>query len=190
MMARESKEQIIKKNIGIVKNIVNKFTLKFGVGIRDLDDLKEDLIQEGILALLKCYDKFDSKQGTKFSTYCYTYVFGAVQMQVALLFPAMRTPHTKINSTHYAYDLDDIQLNQKHCLLTFDENIQDLELDYESNIDSLLHGITPAQKDAIMLHYGLITESKFPKLKPQRPFLVKTGMIKLKRLHKELPQDE
>ena len=48
--------------------VVNKF---YGVD-------KEDLYQTGVEALLEAYKKYKEEKGTKFSSYAYTYIYGAM----------------------------------------------------------------------------------------------------------------
>ena len=52
--------------MGLIKKIANKFY--------DMD--KEDLIQVGVIGLLKAYKNFRNTSEAKFSTYAYSYIFG------------------------------------------------------------------------------------------------------------------
>ena len=58
---KNAKNILIEKNIGLVISIVNRF---LGKGLSF-----DDLVQEGILGLMKAVDKFDETKGFCFSTY-------------------------------------------------------------------------------------------------------------------------
>lgn len=57
---------LIKANMGLIKSVASKF----------YNYEREDLIQVGVIGLLKAYKKFKDNGETKFSTYAYTYIFG------------------------------------------------------------------------------------------------------------------
>ena len=63
-----TREEIIKSNIGLVYNVANQFY--------NVD--KQDLIQEGCIGLIKAYKNYQNNGTTKFSTYAYEYVYGAM----------------------------------------------------------------------------------------------------------------
>ena len=58
--------ELIDAHMGLIKTIANKFY--------NID--KEDLIQVGVIGLLKAHKNFKDNGDTKFSTYAYTYIFG------------------------------------------------------------------------------------------------------------------
>ena len=58
--------ELIKNHMGLIKKIASKFF------IAD----KEDLIQVGVIGLLKAYQNFRDTYDAKFSTYAYSYIFG------------------------------------------------------------------------------------------------------------------
>ena len=58
--------ELIASHMGLIKKIANKFY--------DMD--KEDLIQVGVIGLLKAYKNFRNTSEAKFSTYAYSYIFG------------------------------------------------------------------------------------------------------------------
>ena len=63
---------LINSNMGLIRKIANKF----------YNTEKEDLIQVGVIGLLKAYQNFKDNGETKFSTYAYTYIFGEMYQLV------------------------------------------------------------------------------------------------------------
>ena len=57
---------LIETHMGLIKNIASKFY------VAD----KQDLIQVGVIGLLKAYQNFKDTKMAKFSTYAYPYIFG------------------------------------------------------------------------------------------------------------------
>ncbi len=57
---------LIKNNMGLIQKIANKF----------YNMEKEDLIQVGIIGLIKAYQNYQDNNEAKFSTYAYSYIFG------------------------------------------------------------------------------------------------------------------
>ncbi len=66
-----AREELIKQNTGLVKNIALKF---MGTGY-ELDDL----MQIGYIGLLKAVDRFDSSYGVMFSTYAVPMILGEIR---------------------------------------------------------------------------------------------------------------
>lgn len=58
--------ELISLNMGLIKKVASKF----------YNIPKEDLIQVGVIGLLKAYQNFKDQGTTKFSTYAYSYIFG------------------------------------------------------------------------------------------------------------------
>ncbi len=63
-----TKEEIIATNSKLIWFIANKF---YGVD-------KEDLYQTGVKAILDAYEKYDPREGAKFSTFAYKAIYGAM----------------------------------------------------------------------------------------------------------------
>lgn len=61
-----TKEQLIEANKGLIYKIANRF---YNVS-------KEDLLQVGVIGLLKAYDNYQKDGTTKFSTYAFDYIHG------------------------------------------------------------------------------------------------------------------
>ena len=58
--------ELIDLHMGLIKKIASKF----------YNTEREDLIQVGIIGLLKAYQNFNAQDNTSFSTYAYYYIYG------------------------------------------------------------------------------------------------------------------
>ena len=68
---KEAIEQLVQKNIGLVKSIVSRYTAR---GVE-----KEDLIQIGMIGLIKAIDNFDTTYEVRFSTYAVPMIAGEIR---------------------------------------------------------------------------------------------------------------
>lgn len=64
--------ELINSNMGLIRKIANKF----------YNTEREDLIQVGVIGLLKAYQNFKDTSDAKFSTYAYSYIFGEMYQLV------------------------------------------------------------------------------------------------------------
>ena len=67
---KEAREQLVQKNIGLV-SIVSRYTAR---GVE-----KEDLIQIGMIGLIKAIDNFDTTYEVRFSTYAVPMIAGEIR---------------------------------------------------------------------------------------------------------------
>ena len=64
--------ELIETHMGLIKKIANKF----------YNCSRDDLIQVGVIGLLKAYQNYKDTQSAKFSTYAYPYIFGEMYQLV------------------------------------------------------------------------------------------------------------
>ena len=64
--------ELIETHMGLIKKIANKF----------YHCSREDLIQVGVIGLLKAYQNYKDTRSAKFSTYAYPYIFGEMYQLV------------------------------------------------------------------------------------------------------------
>ncbi len=68
---KEAREHLVQENIGLVKSIVSRYTAR---GVE-----KEDLLQIGMIGLLKAIDHFDMNYDVRFSTYAVPMIAGEIR---------------------------------------------------------------------------------------------------------------
>lgn len=69
-------EQMVEENIGLVHHIVGKH-FNHLIGTWDYDDL----VQEGLISLVRCIEGFNEDKGYKFSTYAYSSIYREVKLK-------------------------------------------------------------------------------------------------------------
>lgn len=73
MTSMHNLDEIIRENSSLVYSICSKYN-----GYADM----EDLYQEGIIGLIKAYNKFNPAYDVKFSTYAFTFIIGEVNKYI------------------------------------------------------------------------------------------------------------
>jgi RNA polymerase sigma factor FliA len=87
-----SKEELINKNMPIVKSIASKYyTNKIGMEF-------EDLVSYGVMGLLDASDKFDEEKGVKFSTYASIRITSYIIDEIRRQSPVSRGCLSKVKS--------------------------------------------------------------------------------------------
>jgi RNA polymerase primary sigma factor len=120
----EIKDLLIKYNIRLVINVAKKY--------RNCGIEFEDLVQEGILGLIKAIEKFDVNRGFKFSTYATHWIKNFILKAVYLKNKAIRAPHWLIE------DLNKINKHSEgHTLSSFYESAKSLGIS-KSRVDKII----------------------------------------------------
>jgi RNA polymerase primary sigma factor len=86
---REARERMINANLRLVISVARRY---HGAGLTLLD-----LIQEGILGLIRAVDKFEWRRGFKFSTYATWWVRQAIQRAIASMTREIRVPENVVD---------------------------------------------------------------------------------------------
>lgn len=79
------KHYIVEDNMDLIHHILHVYF--------DLpSSVYEDCFQEGAIALMTAYSKFDESRGTKFQTFAYTYILGYIHKYIKSQLPSLKYP--------------------------------------------------------------------------------------------------
>ncbi len=175
------KEQIIKKNMGMINKIVSKFYHNFK-GMDDVNyNVKDDMVQEGVLGLLKALEKYDPEKGVKISSFAYFFIFSAIQQFVAGNFGVCRQPHDKISNDYKTFGDDTSELIPERYL-TYDIDLDESLDGPYGDLYSKLSVLPVIERECLMHSYGMRKDLD-PKLMPLSEFLTNTAIIRLKAIY-------
>ena len=136
-----NKEKIATEYLPLVKSIANRY-VHLGVPI-------EDLIQEGLIGLLKAADKFEENKGAKFSTYATywikKYILAAIEKEkkvsldsIKLTEESVETKEGELKTSQYLKLPQNMPVIERKILrmqfedqLTLKEIAQELEISRE-----------------------------------------------------------
>lgn len=105
-----SRNSLVLSNIGLVINIAKCYTF-FGIPF-------EDLIQEGILGLMKAIDRFDINKGIKLSTYATWWIRQYISYKIKRKCDPIKPPELLIEVVSY--------LHKNYSLPLSEENIEEI----------------------------------------------------------------
>jgi RNA polymerase primary sigma factor len=111
MIDMSDKDKLINDNIGLVKKYAGKFRDRY---------CYDDLVQEGLIALLLASNKFDETKGVKFSTFATNYIINSIKRFLSINSRTIRLPINKI-ATLNAYFLlcKEIKINNPDNINTY-----------------------------------------------------------------------
>lgn len=139
-----AREEFIKTNIPLVLFVVTRYFFNY------YECYKEDIIQTGIIGLIKSVDNFDITKGRKFSTFASRCIYN----EILIYINHFRLDYTETNlpNTDEGYDF---LLKDKYNLL---ENLE--EKDLTNVIKIIIDELSPINKQIINLYFGFSGEPK------------------------------
>ncbi len=180
---------LIETHMGLIKKIASKFY--------KVD--KEDLIQVGVIGLLKAYQNFNDKGTTSFSTYAYYYIYGemynlAKSMREIKVSKDILKIYKKLETTRYtlAQKLGRVPSNEEIALfLELDVNMVNEAIisaqsiiRMDDNRDEInLHEVIPDERE-VNMDLKLDLDDSFKVLNPEEQEIIKS------RYYEDLTQAE
>lgn len=125
------REEIVKRNIGLVKSIALKF-LHSG-------ELLDDLVQAGYIGLLNAVSNFNLARGIRFSTYASYLIKGEIRHYIRDKHTTIRIPQWIQEMSHRVKQAEDVFFQEKGRPPTLAELAERVEVT-ESQLIELLRG--------------------------------------------------
>jgi len=106
--AMDAREELLKRNIPLVRFTIERMTVPQNRSWLDIDDL----VTAGIIGLIDALEKFDHKLGGKFSTYAFFRIRGAVLDEMRSMDWVPRSVRQKTRELEHAYELLESKLHR------------------------------------------------------------------------------
>jgi len=185
---KRSLNTMVTHNIGLVQKIAGKFYIKN----EQYDSV--DLIQEGVFGLIKAINKFDAKQGCRFSTYAYYWIYSYVSRYHTNMSGKIRIPshiRQKISSCVGEIEKDEIRstipitisLSQKTSVdteigdMVSDDSNDEMMLEYNVVLSKMKDVLTEREMKVIQMRYGIEGQEKLTHRDCAKYFNVTYGTI-------------
>lgn len=160
----KAKDAVINSNLRFVVSIAKHYN---GLGLDVLD-----LINEGAIGLQNALNEFDVNKGNKFISFAVTYIRQQIMLAIDNDSRLVRLPHNAYKVNNYSSTSFDAPLgnndedgNEKTLLDTFSSDLIANNYDYRQSIEykvkSLLNGLTPKEKQVIVLAFGIGCQQEF-----------------------------
>jgi len=104
----EAREQLVKRNIPLVRFTIERMTVPQNRSWLDIDDL----VTAGIIGLIDALEKFDHEMGGKFSTYAFFRIRGAVLDEMRSMDWVPRSVRQKTRELECAYEVLEQKLHR------------------------------------------------------------------------------
>lgn len=104
----DAREQLLKKNIPLVRFTIERMTVPQNRSWLDIDDL----VTAGIIGLIDAMEKFDFEMGGKFSTYAFFRIRGAVIDEMRAMDWVPRSVRQKTRELEHAYQILESKLHR------------------------------------------------------------------------------
>ena len=161
----DSKTRLIKSNLRLVFSIARSYTKA------NSEDMLENLISAGNEGLIHALSKYDPTKGTKFSTYCGSWVLMYIRKYVLEEMPLIKQPSSVRRTAKMSESLK--QRPRIVGIVDYSKNAQDVASDpakmYEESITSTYQSVIlrqaisclpPREEQILLEYYGLDGERK------------------------------
>lgn len=104
----EAREELLKRNVPLVRFTIERMTVPQNRSWLDIDDL----VTAGIIGLIDALEKFDYEMGSKFSTYAFFRIRGAVLDEMRAMDWVPRSVRQKTRELERAYEILENKLHR------------------------------------------------------------------------------